>query len=398
MKTPIRVIAILSVLSMFLYGCVTVETQWETAKRLDTIEAYESFLEKCSDSQFSLEAHQRIEQHRWNKARSQDTVDAYQDYLSHYPKSQHSSEAKSRQVALQIEFDWQKAQRSDNIEGYELFISNHTNNQYSEHAKSRLQQLHEQFSIWQSVVQHNSLDSYRDFVKRYPNSQYAIKAKTLITEWEKDTSGWSIVDALDSKRVEVEVGGDGIKSVLMKIRRRVDRPVRVTVPVGSYFVCGGSSQNMISRQERSLVLNNDTWRTVSIPAACANRARPIPGTNDHFTVRASPRQAELKQLMTVIEEERIPFAVEQAAIWIVTDNADYTDLGVLVSRPVFQGSGGTRVINHDEAAKAMKICYEAGIEIRKKAIWRNRSTILQGIKNEILKVTFRDWMRKIEGN
>jgi hypothetical protein len=325
-------------------------------------------------------------QDRWAAATSEDTIQSYEDFLQRYPESEYSEQAKSRLETLQLESDWQMAQKSNTIGAYEIFLRKYPNSRYSNQAKSALQQLRDQLSIWQLVQQQNSLEAYNNFLRQHPDSPYAVKARQEIAEWENDIGGREVVEALESKRIEVEVTGSGIRDVSMKIRRLVDHPVKVTIPVGTYFACGGSSQNMIGRQERTITLNSSTWYTVSVPAACANRSRPIPGQSDSFTVRQSPNQAELERLMTVLDKANVPFDVEQAAIWIVTDNADYSDLGVLVSRPSFQAFGGTRVINEDEAARAMKLCEEAGIKINRKRIWADRHSVLERLRDEDLKV------------
>jgi len=74
----------------------------------------------------------------------------------------------------------------------------------------------------------------------------------------------------------------------------------------------------------------------------------------------------------------------------VTDNADYGDLGILVSRSQFQMYGGTRQIREYESARAMKICDESGIDIKKRAIWRDRQRILSGLKDDDLKRWLQD--------
>jgi hypothetical protein len=89
--------------------------------------------------------------------------------------------------------------------------------------------------------------------------------------------------------------------------------------------------------------------------------------------------------MPVLDKAKVTFGIRQAAVWIVTDNADYGDLGILVSSPSWQPFGGTRVIQEYEAARAMKICEEAGIDIAQKAIWRDRQEILSGLKDDGLK-------------
>lgn len=98
--------------------------------------------------------------------------------------------------------------------------------------------------------------------------------------------------------------------------------------------------------------------------------------------------------MPILEKSNVSFGVEQAAVWIVTDNADYDDLGTLVSRPIYQIFGGTRIINEYEAARAMKICDEAGIDITRKAIWRDREEIIKGLTDKKLKYWLQEKSKK----
>jgi hypothetical protein len=190
-----------------------------------------------------------------------------------------------------------------------------------------------------------------------------------------------IVDLIDNKIVEVEIKGDNITSVNMRVRRLVNYPVTVLVPVGSFFVSANSSaQNMVATAESRTMLSTGDWRTISVSAACANRPRDIPDGGDHFTVLRSPQQKELAALMPVLNKAGTDTPTKQAAVWIITDNADYDDLGILVSFP-----GNARVIGSTAAARAMKICADAGIDITEKSIWSDRQTILEGLSAGTLK-------------
>ena len=166
----------------------------------------------------------------------------------------------------------------------------------------------------------------------------------------------------------------------------VTYPITVRVPIGSYFISARTSaQNMVSTAESKIRLTTGGWKIVSVPAACANRPRDIPGGKDSFRVQRSPHQAELARLMPVLDKARVPYEVRQAAVWIVTDNANYRDLGVLVRRTSYQMFGGERQIKQQETARAMKLCEEAGINITRKRIWRDRNTVLQGLPDNELK-------------
>jgi len=198
--------------------------------------------------------------------------------------------------------------------------------------------------------------------------------------------GDDIVALVRQKKVEVRTQGSGIEGVTLQIRRLVNSPLLVRIPVGTFFVSAkASSQNMVVTAECSISLTTDQWQRVTASAACANRPRHIPGAGDSFSIQASPHQKELAVLMPVLNKANADYATRQAAVWIVTDNANYQALGILVSRPAYSAYGGTRVIHEAEAARAMKICEEAGIRIRYKAIWRDRLMIARSLNDGELK-------------
>jgi hypothetical protein len=140
---------------------------------------------------------------------------------------------------------------------------------------------------------------------------------------------------------------------------------------------------MVATEERTSSLTTDEWASLSIPAACANRPKHIPENQDRFKVQRSPHQLELAHLMPVLDKAGVYYAVRQAAVWIVTDNANYDDLGILVASQY--GFGGDRVINAQETARAMQICDEAGVGVKQKAIWKNRKQIVSELADGELK-------------
>lgn len=194
------------------------------------------------------------------------------------------------------------------------------------------------------------------------------------------TGEHDIVDLIDNKIIEAEVIGGDITYISLRLRKLVSYPVSVKVPVGSYFVAGNSStQNMVGTGERKTRLTGDSWTSLSVPVACANRPKNIPDSSDKFTIMRSPQKEELTKLMPALDKARASTMVKQAAVWIITDNADYADLGIL------QTGNGARAIGASDAVRAMQICAEAGIDIKKKSIWSNRQTILGYLQDGLLK-------------
>lgn len=203
-----------------------------------------------------------------------------------------------------------------------------------------------------------------------------------------ETNSENICDLIDEGKIEIEAEGSGISSLSLKIKPKVDFNIKVTIPAGTFFPANrGSSQSMVSTKRITIELeakpgidieiesdskpSSDGWTHVNVPVACANLHKAIPGSGDTFEVERSPNQEELEKLMPILDAEDASYPVKQAAIWIITDNADYDDLGTLVS-------DGSRVINEYEAAEAIKFIEKAGINIKNKAIWEDRERIEKG--------------------
>ena len=141
------------------------------------------------------------------------------------------------------------------------------------------------------------------------------------------------------------------------------------------------------------MLTGSKWVLLRMRAACANRPRRIPESDDHFTAERLENGAELAIAAQALSAAKASEAVTQAGVWIISDNASYDDLGTLVqSGPETLPSGvviyhsGDRVIREDDAARALKILNEAGIDILKKQIMADRDGIAAGMRDSSLKI------------
>jgi len=199
-----------------------------------------------------------------------------------------------------------------------------------------------------------------------------------------------LVELMAKRQVEAVVAGSDIQSVDIRLRPTVPvsaaAPLHVDIVAGTFFESrNGAQQNMVGTVSRSVDLTSKEWVEVTMAAACASRARDIPDSSNQFAVRRLPEQAELAKAAKVLAAANAPYAVIQAAIWIISDNANYDDLGELVETTTYNPSGGTRVIGQDEAARAMRVLNDAGIDIRRKRIWADRRQIASGVSDPALK-------------
>lgn len=207
-----------------------------------------------------------------------------------------------------------------------------------------------------------------------PRRPYAKAAKEVVQVGE------DIVDLINEKKIELKVKGAGIEKVILSIRKLVPDQVTVQVPLGSYFMSRTLlTQNMVTTAPQNIMLTDTAWQNVSVSVACANMTRWVPGEGATFNVyRVSPI-SELNLILPLLNDSDLDFATRQAAVWIVTDDANYSEMGELVPEPQSMFNGGRRVINEEDAALAMQICSNAGIILYHKRIWNDRQTILLGL-------------------
>ena len=421
------------------------ETIWQAVLRKDRIEAVKEFLKEYPGHTKEAEARTRLEDLTWRQATIANTVTSYQGYAQAYAEGRYLAEARQRQEALRRDEGlYEAALRTGSVEALDEFLRD-----YPGHVKEvEAQQARPEVSTWQQAKAARTILALQDYVRTYPEGRYLAEAQELQEALLTDESLYlttlqqgtdeavrhfitnnpghakladaeqvlkdmseprDIVDLLDEEKIELQTQGSGIQNIEVKVRRVVPYPITVRIGVGTFFVSGNaSSQNMVTTAECQVRLTSDGWHSVSPDAACANRPRDIPTSSDTFTPVRSPHQKELTDLMPVLVSNQADYGTRQAAVWIVTDDADYDDLGSLIQtrtdvprgpRPLPQNPYGrfsppqvpsapvteSRVIREREAAHAMKICEEAGVDIKDKAIWGDRQRILSGLVDSEVK-------------
>jgi hypothetical protein len=379
MKKFLIFVGVLAVIAaaLFIIPSTRDEIQWRLANSKDTTAGYEAYLKAWPNGRHAVEAGEKHDALGWAEAQSAGAVIGFQNYLKLHPQGKHVSDARDSIENLY----WQKASQANTIAAYRVFLEGQPNGKHAAEAKTRELALRVDPAPYQAVMKTATEESLQKFIAAYPGHEKETEVQAVLKDI---VEGKDIVDLLREKKVEAKVQGGGIESVSVSLRRRVPYAITARIPVGTYFVSANSSaQNMVATAESRVRLDSDDWLEVSPEAACANRPLDIPTGEDSFSIRRSPHQAELARLMPVLEKAGVDVETRQAAVWIITDDADYDDLGTLVASQF--GFGGSRVINELETARAMKICEEANINIRSKRIWSDRQMILAGLQDEELK-------------
>jgi hypothetical protein len=135
-----------------LSGCATVESDWESARQVNSRSAYADFIQKHPETTRALEAKKIIEDSDWQRVRSADSIAAYKDFLTHHPKSQYVPTALQRIAEMEEAIVKQKKQeekafleaaRADDKEAYKEFLDRFPSGAHASEARDRFSDLEE---------------------------------------------------------------------------------------------------------------------------------------------------------------------------------------------------------------------------------------------------------------
>jgi SPOR domain len=105
-KSHIVLLALLTTVTFGLTGCSHVAEDWKAAQSADTAEGYQDFLRQHADSEFGVNAQERIKQlaedRDWQQASTADTRDAYQQFVEAHADGKWAQEARVRIENFQL--------------------------------------------------------------------------------------------------------------------------------------------------------------------------------------------------------------------------------------------------------------------------------------------------------
>lgn len=167
----------------------------------------------------------------------------------------------------------------------------------------------------------------------------------LTTEPEEPVETPSLTDL---KGLAISVSCSSINYATLTVKNNTDDFVTFTVKPGTYFGAKSSSvQNMLITEYLTDTLSPGEEKSYTLDTCCMNIHRDIPSSGNGFDLKFTNNE-KLAKLAAYLHENDVPYAVRQAAVWIITDNATYGDCGILVS-------GSTPVISRDIYQQAKQI-------------------------------------------
>jgi hypothetical protein len=218
---------------------------------------------------------------------------------------------------------------------------------------------------------------YREYLARWPHGRHAAEATAALALPVVD-----VLDAVNDGKVEARASYSRENTMYINLKPTSAEGVAVHVAPGIVFRSRDASyEDMIGLSVDTIILVDTTGRALRVTALSTSlrRERPKVGAAIFAIERASPN-VELRKLVPFLSDTRgRSDATRQAAIWIVTDDASYDDLGVLKSvtleGPARRETSRSRAIGTRAATAAMMDCANAGIDITGKRIWWDRDSI-----------------------
>jgi len=173
-STVVRLTAIsLLVWTMFLFsGCATTESRFKEAKIKNSIEGYEAFVNNPENKGETVtKAIEILETLYFRKAKKDDTINALEKFLDRYPAGRHAGAARLRLEDLYF----QKAEITGTVKSFEKFLDRFPAGRHASAVHSKLEELY-----FQKAESTGTIKSFEKFLELYPNTKHAGEAREWI--------------------------------------------------------------------------------------------------------------------------------------------------------------------------------------------------------------------------
>ena len=187
-KKPLLVAVIiigLVIISGLAYTMLPSESNdWEMAKKQNTLDSYQVYLEKYPEGEFKGTAIENLE---WIQLDKESSVNLKM-FIAKNPESEQNQFA--QELITRIEYD--SIVSIGSTPSYNYFISKYPNSALSDSLTVALNNIEK--IEWDKVVKRNTIKEYKNFNKEYPNSEYTtvLNEKMNALSWSKkigDTKG-----------------------------------------------------------------------------------------------------------------------------------------------------------------------------------------------------------------
>ena len=202
------------------------------ARRLDTVAAYDAFLEKYREGPRAegarrrraelLESHNELDNKAYARARALDTVKAYEAYLAEYPDGRHVAAAKKRIKTLDDEA-YARARALDTVKAYEAYLAEYPDGRHVAAARKRIRTLDDE--AYARARRLDTVEAYEAYLAAFPKGIHAREARERKWQSVEAVLGLEQADRVAIQRGLVSMGKDvgAVDGVFGKRTRRAIR-------------------------------------------------------------------------------------------------------------------------------------------------------------------------------
>ncbi|MBI5214831.1 MAG: HEAT repeat domain-containing protein [Ignavibacteriae bacterium] len=172
-KIVIVAVALHVLLASLLNGCASSTTGWKEAQAINTLEAYQNFLDSNPSEELADSARWKIDTLSFLRAKEEHTISSYDRYLRQFPRGEFAQEVNERLEKL---FFHKQTEAENSVNGYDDFLQRFPNGVFANEARSRREHLYFNTQIRTA----NTVTAYESYLKDYPDGKYADSARAMI--------------------------------------------------------------------------------------------------------------------------------------------------------------------------------------------------------------------------
>ena len=148
--------------------------KWKKARKINTLETYEEFLEKYPDSKYKYSAFELIDSINFYKIDLKD-LSELRTYILNAKSDKYKGKTKTVIEQLENEL-WHEVKSINTNQGYQKYLENFPNGKYTDNANQNIDSLY-----WNNYV-YNSSNSlnYISYLKKFPEGRYVNEANNYL--------------------------------------------------------------------------------------------------------------------------------------------------------------------------------------------------------------------------
>jgi len=149
-----------------LSGCAG--QAFKKAQEINTVDAYDSFLNNYGNSEFAQKAFLLKEKLFFQNSEKENTPESYNKYLKEYPNGKFVEDAKVQMEKAYFEH----AMQINTAESYKRYLKNFPNGKYVSEAINA-----KELALYKYALGKNNIDLYNNYLKEYPKGKFIEDVK-----------------------------------------------------------------------------------------------------------------------------------------------------------------------------------------------------------------------------